>query len=136
MSDVLVIETEIAELVVTSDPTATVLETGGSAVEVTNQVTELAVYDESASVLEVIESGPQTIIQVGAEEVEYAKRVDFITDDEFYKGEAAAGSADSAAAWRIQHTVIGVDGDVDTKWADGNTNFDNVWDDRLTLSYS
>jgi hypothetical protein len=53
-----------------------------------------------------------------------------------YKGEAAAGSITSGALWRIQEITIQTDGDVAILWADGNTNFDNIYDDRLGLSYS
>ena len=51
-----------------------------------------------------------------------------------YLGEAAAGSATSAAAWRI--AKIDTTTQVAITWADGNTNFDNVWNDRAGLSYS
>jgi hypothetical protein len=52
-----------------------------------------------------------------------------------YVGEAALGSATSAAVWRIKR--ISVSGTVTTiTWADGNENFDNVWDNRASLSYS
>ncbi len=72
----------------------------------------------------------------GEEDVPYAKQTDFVTDDLIYRGEAAVGSLTSASAWRIRKLVIGVDGDVSETWADGNANFDNVWDNRLSLSYS
>lgn len=51
-----------------------------------------------------------------------------------YIGEADAGTATSAASWRIKRmsTASGI---VIT-WADGNTNFDNVWNNRASLSYS
>lgn len=72
----------------------------------------------------------------GEEDMPYAKRVDFVSDTEFYKGEAAVGEQTSAASWRIQKTILGNDGDVTVTWADGNSNFDNVWDNRVSLSYS
>lgn len=57
-----------------------------------------------------------------------------------YKGEANPGSATSAAAWRIQLITITTDGggndDIAVTWADGNANFDNIWDNRASLSYS
>lgn len=72
----------------------------------------------------------------GEEDMPYAKQTDFVTDNLIYRGEAAVGSLVSAPAWRIRKLVIGVDGDVSETWADGNANFDNVWDDRLSLTYS
>jgi len=70
------------------------------------------------------------------EEMPYAKRVDFISDNELYKGEAAVGSSESSAVWRIHKLLIGEDGDVTEIWADGNSNYDNVWTNRLSYIYS
>lgn len=52
-----------------------------------------------------------------------------------YVGEAAAGSATSGALWRVKRiTTTGAD--LSIKWADGDTSFSNVWDNRAALSYS
>ena len=64
------------------------------------------------------------------------KRVDFITDDLFYRGFAVPGTLESDAKWRIERVQIELDGDSASIWADGNVLFDNVWDDRLSLAYS
>lgn len=72
----------------------------------------------------------------GDEEVAYSKQVDFISDDEMYIGEAPPGSATSAEAWRIKYVTIASDGDVSVLWADGDANFDNAWDNHLSLVYS
>jgi hypothetical protein len=53
-----------------------------------------------------------------------------------YLGKALVGSATSAAIWQIQKLVFGADGDVTITWADGNSAFDNIWDDRASLTYS
>lgn len=53
-----------------------------------------------------------------------------------YLGHAYPGTAGSVAQWRIQKLVFGGDGDVTITWADGNANFDNIWDDRASLSYT
>lgn len=57
-----------------------------------------------------------------------------------YKGEATAGELLSAATWRIQQITVTTDGggndDIGILWADGDTDFNNVWDDRLGLSYA
>lgn len=50
-----------------------------------------------------------------------------------YIGEATPGTLESAADWRIQR--------VDTStgkihYADSNSEFDNVWDDRASLTYA
>lgn len=52
-----------------------------------------------------------------------------------YVGQAVLGSATSAAFWRMRR--ITTSGTVTTvAYADGNANFDNVWDNRASLSYS
>lgn len=50
-----------------------------------------------------------------------------------YVGEAAPGTQASAAAWRISRLTVA---DRRLEWADGDGEFDNVWDDRASLSYS
>lgn len=51
-----------------------------------------------------------------------------------YVGEALPGTATSGALWRIQ-SINETSGTVVT-WADGDSNFDNIWDNREGLSYS
>lgn len=51
-----------------------------------------------------------------------------------YVGEAEIGALDSAAAWRIKK--LDTTGGLTLLWADGDSNYDNVWDDRTTLNYS
>ena len=52
-----------------------------------------------------------------------------------YVGRAKCGAATSDAIWSIKRlTIVGADSDVE--WADGNNDFDNVWDDRAALTYS
>ena len=54
-----------------------------------------------------------------------------------YIGRAEPGALLSAAVWSISRSIIasGLDNDTSQRWADGDSNFDNIWDDRLTLSY-
>lgn len=72
---------------------------------------------------------------VSEEDIMYSKRIDFISDSELYRGEAAVGSAESSAVWRIRKIVIGNDGDVTETWASGTANFDKVWNDRVSFTY-
>jgi hypothetical protein len=65
-----------------------------------------------------------------------ALRFDNATDPIAYKGEANAGTATSAATWRISRITAAGDGSVTIEWADGNPNFDNIWNNRTSLSYS
>lgn len=70
------------------------------------------------------------------DEIVYSKRIDFISDNEMYKGEAAVGSLESASVWRIRRVTIANDSDIVETWAGGNANFDKTWANRLSFSYS
>lgn len=70
------------------------------------------------------------------ESAQLTKRIDFISDSEFYKGEAAPGSDASSAVWRIQKVTIAGDGDVTQLWAGGAATFNNIWNNRASLTYS
>lgn len=50
-----------------------------------------------------------------------------------YVGKAAIGTATSAASWQICRIT---QADTTVVWADGDASFNNVWDDRASLSYS
>jgi len=55
-----------------------------------------------------------------------------------YIGEAIPGSgATSAAVWRIRRLefLSAIEDDIEQFWADGDADFDNIWDDRAALSY-
>ncbi len=65
----------------------------------------------------------------------YATRVDEVSASLTYVGKALAGTSDSDPLWQVQR--IQVSGAVTTvQFADGNTNFDNIWANRGSLSYS
>ncbi|MEA3242327.1 MAG: hypothetical protein U9Q19_02665 [Pseudomonadota bacterium] len=135
MSEIIVETEQVVQVIETESAAATVVETSVTAVEVVAAVTEVVVEDDSATVVEVVETGPQTFIL--PEEMEmYAKRVDFISETLLYRGEAAPGSAESAAVWRIRRITFAADDDVSEVWAGGDATFDQIWDDRLSLVYS
>ena len=52
-----------------------------------------------------------------------------------YRGDALPGTATSAASWRIQRLTQQSDGDMEILFEDGDDNFDNIWDNRLSGSY-
>lgn len=69
----------------------------------------------------------------------FAQRIDDTTASTiYYFGEAVPGTLDANALWRISRITFITPGedDVDIEWADGDSDFDNIWDDRLGLSYS
>lgn len=57
-----------------------------------------------------------------------------------YIGEALPGTGDDEPGWRIyNYTFAEIDGDLEpvkVRFADGNTNFDKVWDNREEYIYS
>lgn len=65
----------------------------------------------------------------------YAKRVDFVSEDVLYRGEAEVGASESSAVWRIRKIGFGIDGDVTETWAGGTAKFDKVWTDRVSFTY-
>lgn len=90
----------------------------------------------SGAGLEVSQSFIQTIVNQELE-MAYAKLIDSTDSDTvIYIGEATPGALSSAASWRIKRVSFFGDGDSSTLWADGNANFDNIWDNHLVLSYS
>jgi hypothetical protein len=54
--------------------------------------------------------------------------------NDIYIGKAEIGASTAAAVWQV--TLFEKNGSVSQlKWADGDSNFDNVWDNRLSLTY-
>ena len=68
------------------------------------------------------------------QESQYALQLDSVGATT-YIGEAVPGTITSAALWRIKR-MVETGPDLVITWADGNENFDNVWDSRAGLSYS
>ena len=53
-----------------------------------------------------------------------------------YSGTALAGSAKASPAWQIKKYTYSGSNLTDVQFADGNTQFDNIWNNRTSLSYS
>ncbi len=64
----------------------------------------------------------------------YSVIIDDVNSPILYIGEAPIGSLVSSPSWRIKKLDITTG--VLIIWADGNSLFDNIWDDRATLTYS
>jgi len=66
-----------------------------------------------------------------------ATRVDDVggTPDITYVGEADPGSATSSAIWRVKRVTDDGSELLTIEWAGGG-NFDQIWDDRASLTYS
>ena len=67
--------------------------------------------------------------------VELTLRLDDVGGGTTYIGEAIPNTLESAALWRIKR-MVETGPDIVILWADGDANFDNVWQDRASLSYS
>lgn len=50
-----------------------------------------------------------------------------------YIGEAEPGASTASAVWRVKRLT---NANNTILWADGDTSFDNIWDNRASLSYS
>lgn len=94
-----------------------------------------AVMTYSATLNKLVFTMPDTGGTTPDEEMPYAKRIDFITDNELYRAEAAVGTLDSSPAWRIRKIVIGADNDVTETWASGSALYDKIWDSRSSYTY-
>lgn len=54
-----------------------------------------------------------------------------------YVGKAQPGSAKSSAVWQIYKLTYDANDNVtDIQWANGALDFNNVWNDRATFTYS
>ena len=101
--------------------------------------TLLRTTEESIKILKTGISGPAGPAGApgGEDEVALEKRVDFNTDNTIiYKGEALPGTLDSGSVWRIKKITIAADNDVREMWANGNSNYDKVWNSRAGYTYT
>ena len=74
------------------------------------------------------------VVKVG-EGTSQALRLDDVGSGVTYLGYASPGVATTAASWQIKKMTETGD-DLAIEWADGDALFDNIWDNRLSLSYS
>lgn len=103
-------------------------------VTATSAPVSVTVDNTQLNVLTVGTQGPAGLVE---EEVVYAKRVDFISDEILYRGEAVPGTLDDANVWRIRKIdIAAADGDVTETWANGSASFNKVWDDRLSYTFT
>ncbi len=68
----------------------------------------------------------------------YAVEFDDTESCRFYIGEATTGSPTTSAVWRIRLLTEKTgtnDGDLNIIFADGDQEFDNIWDNRGTINF-
>ena len=75
-----------------------------------------------------------SVVNFTSVDTTFSIRIDQISDTLLYIGEGNLGADESAPVWSIKKME-----QIGSVWrityADGNQNKDNVWSDRLTLSY-
>jgi len=71
-------------------------------------------------------------------ELEGTVRIEYdANSNPIYLGEAGVGVATSEAKWRIRKLTYDANSNLlSITWANGNTKYTNVWDDRAILTYS
>ncbi len=92
--------------------------------------------DPTTKRLKVLQSAlSSSVDSVTVETTKYTTQIDEASSTITYIGKATIGSATSSAVWQIQK--ISVSGNVTSfEFADGDDNFDNIFDNRASLSYS
>lgn len=135
MSEIVLVESQIVETVESVIEQTVLTSNESSQVIETQDETVIITQEPQIEVLVVAEQGPAGPPGIPEEEMPYSKRTDFVSDSLIYRGEAAPGTLESAAGWRIRRLTLSGDDDVTEEWADGNANFDNVWADRAILGY-
>ena len=84
--------------------------------------------------------GPITATQLGYKrgfntiDIPMATKIDEASATVTYVGKALLGSASSAAVWQIQKITV-ASTVTSITWADSDADFNNVWDDRASLTY-
>lgn len=82
-----------------------------------------------------LENGYVTARVTGKVTPEAIQIDDKSTNKVAYFGYAVVGSLTSAAVWKMFKTTDSATGTT-LLYADGNSDYDNIWDDRVSLTYS
>jgi len=83
------------------------------------------------------ELGEQVVVKVVDTNSQFRVELSYDGSDNIeYVGLAEAGTQTSEAKWQIKKLVYSGGNLVQVLFADGDTNFDNIWDNRASLSYS
>lgn len=98
-------------------------------------------FDEKYNVpaFEVLEedvSQTPNVLRRKQAELKLTVKMEYSGSNPIYIGEAKPGTATSSAGWRIRKLTYSGENVTDIEWADGDIEFNNIWDNRDSLSYS
>jgi hypothetical protein len=113
------------DLVSESNPLPVTMAGGGASGAATsdNQVAIIAQLDDVL-----------TALNTDTEDKRLTVRLDEVSDTLFYVGKALIGKVNSDANWLIiRYTTVG--NVLMSEYANGSENFNQVWNDRATLTY-
>ena len=72
---------------------------------------------------------------VNSTDTQYAVNLDQVDANTLYIGVAAIGSSEATTVWQIRRMqTVGTVSSI--KWADGDQQFDNSWNNRTSLTYN
>lgn len=148
MTDTLVsIENELLEKVLIETPVTVLITEDPVSTLITTDTNTFVVETTAATTIVVSQgmlgpSGPQGPVGppgpqgISEEDKVYSKRTDFADATTIYKAEAAPGTPEASALWRIRKLIIASDDDVTELWAGGTASFDKQWILRTTYTYT
>jgi len=135
-SGILLVTAEAREFILNPKTETVTTQVDNSSIITLQEVSTVLVEKDSSTIILAGQPGPQGPTGLSEDELMFSKRVDFVDDNNIYRGEAAVGSTESAAVWRIRRIVLAQDGDVTETWAGGNADFNKQWSLRATYNYS
>lgn len=128
-----------------------VLESACTAPRIDLNVTEVTLSieilpDDAGTMIAIAEESKVDLIEValpsGGQPVpapvpaSLAKRVEMVSDDLFFRGEALTEVAEDAPAWRLRRIEIDANDEPVITWAGGTDGFVHQWAARAALIYS
>ena len=94
----------------------------------------ILIYDPTKKVF-IADSFVNVLDRLKAElEVQYNRLID-VEGSYTYVGEALPGTGEGEAKWRIKR-IEEIGDDFNILWADGDADFNNIWNDRTSFTYS
>lgn len=100
-------------------------------------VKRVVIYDPTTDTDSSVTSGGAVVVTSDTA-VGYTKALAYDASNNLeYLGIAAMGSSKASAVWQIRKFTYDSSNNLtDIQWADGDSDFNNVWNDYASLSYS